>query len=384
MKLLLFLLPLIYSCSKSHNPNKWLMTINLQDQQLQSIIEIDKNTGTLYNSSEKLKLTPKESGYQIGTHYSVLSFDFENQKGLWIRENKDDYRVNFKIEPTNKTDLFKEYEQLSCKDKVLGKWKIQLSETKMGLGIFTQDGCRIRGSILTTTGDYRYLDGYLNNGQIHLQGFDGVFSFVFKLKLDNNKFTGKMYAGKSYNTEVSAIKDSNFKLSDANSMTNIKPHKRVELDTFDIFGNQVNINSKAMMNKPKVIQLFGSWCPNCLDETKFFNHWRKENQELSNKIEFIALAFENFKEEKKAIKALKKAQKELLMDYPLILIDYNKTIKPSDILPIDKARAFPTTLYLNKENKVIKVHTGFAGQATGIFFEDFTQDFDKTIKSLLQ
>ena len=136
-------------------------------------------------------------------------------------------------------------------------------------------------------------------------------------------------------------------------------------------------------DKPKVIQLFGSWCPNCVDETHFFNDWIASNPELAPKISFIALAFENFESKAQAVKAVKKSKKKLSMNYPVILIDYNRKIKPEDILPIDKGRAFPTTLFLDKNNKIIKVHTGFSGPATGPFFEKFKESFQKTIVDLV-
>ena len=44
--------------------------------------------------------------------------------------------------------------------------------------------------------------------------------------------------------------------------------------------------------------------------------------------------------------------------------------------------AFPTTLFLSKDNKLKKVHTGFSGQATGVFFKKFQDEFESILLEL--
>jgi thiol-disulfide isomerase/thioredoxin len=384
MKTILCFLFIFISCDSNKNNNaRWLLDINLQDQKLQTIVKINDDKGILYNSDEEITLTKNNDGYQIGANYSHLKFSNDFKSGYWIRDNKENYQVPFSAKKTKKTDLFSVYENKNCENTFGGDWKIKLSEDKTGLGTFNQIGCRIKGSILTTTGDYRYLDGYLQNNKVHLQGFDGVFSFILKLTLTRDTFVGEMYAGKSYKAQIKGKKDENFKLADANELTRILDHKETKLALIDIDNKLIDISKGEYANKPKIIQLFGSWCPNCLDETRFINKWRNENLDLQDKIKFIALGFENFKTKKEALKALKKSKDKLNMQYPLILADFNKSVKAQDLLPIDKVRAYPTTLFLNSKNKVLKVHTGFAGQATGLFFEQFTKEFDETIRKLI-
>jgi len=102
-----------------------------------------------------------------------------------------------------------------------GKWKIKLDEKKDGLGLFTQKGSRVQGSILTNTGDYRFFDGFIKNNKVKLYGFDGVFSFILDIIVVEEQFEATMFAGKSYNTKISASRDDNFQLADPNSMTKL-------------------------------------------------------------------------------------------------------------------------------------------------------------------
>lgn len=379
MKIFYFIFIFLVGCNDDQR-SQLLITIDLQGKVLKAIVNLSGEP-ILINSDEKILLSKTKKGFRIGSNYSYLKFNEDMTKGYWIRDNKKDYKVPFTAKETSLNDLFKQYESKACNESLNGKWKIKLSETKYGLGHFKQIGCRVKGSILTTTGDYRYLDGYIDNNKVKLQGFDGVFSFVFDLNIKKDNFEGLMFAGKSYNTQISAIRSNDFNLQNANTMTKILDHESFKLNLVDIDKKTVNIDLKEYQDTVKIIQLFGSWCPNCLDETRFINKWLEKNK--SKPVKVIALAFEDFKKKKDAIKELKKSRDKLGMKYPVILVDYDKSIKPTDLLPIDKVLAYPTTLFVNKKNQVVKVHTGFSGQATGMFFDEFVKDFNQTIDNLL-
>jgi hypothetical protein len=98
----------------------------------------------------------------------------------------------------------------------------------------------------------------------------------------------------------------------------------------------------------------------------------------------LALSFENAKSREEAIKNLRKLKVKLNIDYDISLADFDKSKSIKDFLPIEKVNAFPTTIFLNKENQIIKVHTGFSGQATGFVFENFKLDFHKTVEDLIK
>lgn len=325
---------------------------------------------------------------EIGSHYAKFELEHATDnklKGKWIRTNKDDYIVSLTGDKTNLKLYSKKYEQKSSALNLSGRWKIKLNdEGKYGLGNFTQKGSRVKGTILTTTGDYRFLDGAIEKNTLTLYGFDGVFSFVFKVVVQADQFTGMMYSGNSYNTKISAVRDELFELESATAMTKSTAKKMDKFDYVDISGEKVNFDSEEYKGKAKVIQLFGSWCPNCIDETNFFTKWMKQNPAKLNHVKFIALSFENTKTKKEAIKNLVKVKRKLAMNYPLVLIDFDKSVKATEIIPLDKVRSFPTTIFLNRENEIIKIHTSFAGQATGEFFLNFVFDFNETITNMIK
>jgi hypothetical protein len=54
------------------------------------------------------------------------------------------------------------------------------------------------------------------------------------------------------------------------------------------------------------------------------------------------------------------------------------------VLPeVENFSGYPTTLFIDKKGNVRKIHTGFTGPATGLFYEDFKKEFNVLIDSLL-
>ena len=389
---LLALFLILASCSKQELSLNgiWEIKLKLQDQSLPVLLDLKQNkdtlSGFLLNSSERIPLTGKIENntyeLEIGSHYAVLRGELsrEGLSGNWIRTNKDNYKVGYSGNKVAKNSLYEKYEQVDSLINIEGKWKIQLTSEKLGMGLFKQKGSRIQGSILTNTGDYRFLDGFIEQDKVLLTGFDGVFSFVIKMIISNEKLKATLYSGNSYKADITGIKDDKFQLKDPNSITEIKGDRKVSLDLNDIFGNKISLNN----NNIKVIQLFGSWCPNCIDETHFILDWKKNRPEKASQVDFIALAFERTTSKKEAMINLKKVSKKLKMNYPIALIDFDKSVSVNTVLPIEKINAFPTTIFLNRKNEIVKIHTGFSGQATQDVFEDFQRDFNLMIDSLIK
>jgi thiol-disulfide isomerase/thioredoxin len=288
----------LLSCSGESDMNgNWKLDIKLQGESLPVVMKIQqkekKLTGYIVNSSETLNITGMISentfhlDFQTGYAQIVGKLIDNKIEGEWIRTNKEDYSVKFSGNKTSYDGLYKKYERSPSLMNLAGKWKVELEKDKFGLGVFSQKGSRVQGSILTTTGDYRFLDGYLKNNELKLTGFDGVFSFIINLVVKEGKLKGMMYSGKSYAREISAIRDESFDLEDATLITKSLSEKPIGLKVKTLSGALIDLSKGDYQGKAKVIQIFGSWCPNCIDETHFFLKWRKENQAKLNEVKFF-------------------------------------------------------------------------------------------------
>ncbi len=127
----------------------------------------------------------------------------------------------------------------------------------------------------------------------------------------------------------------------------------------------------------------GSWCPNCMDESAYlaqvYKQYRKEG------LEIVALAFEKTNDFEKAKNQLLRLKKKFSIDYDILVTQQTGKEKAGEVLyALNKITAFPTTIFLNKEHKAVKIHTGFSGPATGKEYEGFKQSTESFIKQLLK
>ena len=129
----------------------------------------------------------------------------------------------------------------------------------------------------------------------------------------------------------------------------------------------------------------GTWCPNCLDESKFLVNYLKENP--TKKIEVIALAFEVAKTREIAFKRIKRLKERVGIKYPVILAQYgslaDKKLAQQKLPWLNHLISYPTTIFIDKKGKVRKIHTGFNGPATGKKYKDFKVEFETFMNVLV-
>jgi len=70
--------------------------------------------------------------------------------------------------------------------------------------------------------------------------------------------------------------------------------------------------------------------------------------------------------------------------YDIVIAGTNDKAKASATLPmLNGIAAFPTTIFIGKDGKVKKIHTGFSGPGTGVYYEQFKEEFNIIVNELL-
>lgn len=357
----------------------------------------DNNTLYLTNASEKILVDDiKESGDSIIIHFPFFG------AGMVIKKNEKEFLQGyyFKKQP-DKTTIIPVEAFHNKKNKfsvsnashtnIAGIWEVHFENkngTEKGVANFAQtpDG-KVTGSFLTTTGDYRFLDGSINKDTLHLSGFDGGFASYFTaiIKDENNLIQGNFYFGATNNTRWTALKNEQAQLPDEYNYSHLKPGETsLNFSFLSTEGKKISITDQQYKNKVVVIQLMGSWCPNCMDETKFLTDYYNKNKQKG--VEVIGLAFEKTTDFKEAKKQLSFFQKRLKPTYPILITGVTPAdpLRVEKTLPqIDKIAAFPTTIFVNKKGLVYKIHTGYNGPGTGKFYEDFKIEFNHIVQQML-
>lgn len=366
------ILPFNFSLSKADGTNSYVMKIRNADE----VITVDEIT--IKKDSIFIQM-PVFEGYIVGT------FKDEHIQGSFVKESLDrvvPFQADFGNRPRFETNVDAEV-------NVSGIWEVDFdydgSEPYPGKGIFIQDGNKVTGTFRTTTGDYRYLEGVVSSDTLKLSTFDGAHAFLFMGKATDSTLNGKFYSGNHHVEHFKAKRNENFELPDANTLTFLKEG----YDSFDFSfpnakGEMVGLQDKQFENKVVLVQIMGTWCPNCLDETKFYVDYLNKNP--NEDLQIVALAFEYAKTKEKAFKSIERLRDRVGVQYPILLaqIGTSSKTKANEKLPmLNHVLSYPTTIYIDKRGEVRKIHTGFNGPATGLKHEQFKEEFSDTLEELL-
>ncbi len=267
-----------------------------------------------------------------------------------------------------------------------GKYAVTFTnekDTTAAVGIFEQKGNTVTGTFLTPTGDYRYLQGNVVNDKLMLSAFDGNHTYVFTATLQGDSIFGDYYSGKSYHQIWKGVKNDSASLPNPESLTYLKEgYEKIDFSFPDINGKKISPSDDQYKNKVLILQLFGTWCPNCMDETRFLTEWHKKNKDRG--VEIIGMAYERKDDFNYASGRVKNMIEKFDVQYDFVIAGVNDKIKAAETLPmLNKVVAFPTTIFVGKDGKVKYIHTGFSGPGTGIYFEQFKESFNQKINELL-
>ncbi len=269
-----------------------------------------------------------------------------------------------------------------------GAWEVVFSpgtaDEYPAKGIFRQEGDQLSGTFRTTTGDYRYLQGVVTGDSLKLSTFDGAHAFLFLAGMADSVMRGTFYSGNHFKEPFVGRRSPDYQLPDARTLTYLKPgYDQLEFEFPGPDGALVSLRDQRFNRKAVVVQIMGTWCPNCLDETRFLTDYMA--LEDTADLEVVALAFEYARTREAAFSRIRRLRERLGMEYPILLAQYGSSDKllAQEKLPmLNQLISYPTTLFIDKEKNVRAIHTGFNGPATGAPYEAFKRQFDSLVRVL--
>ncbi|MFC4096962.1 peroxiredoxin family protein [Euzebyella saccharophila] len=266
---------------------------------------------------------------------------------------------------------------------VNGTWETVFADSTesryVAKGIFKQNGSKVTGTFETPTGDYRFLEGVVSGDSLKLSAFDGAHAFLFLASYKDSILDGIFYSDNHFEEPFQAKRNDSFTLPDADSLTFLKEgYEEFNFSFPDKEGRMVSLKDEKFENKVVLVQIMGSWCPNCLDETKFYMDYLTNEQPKD--LEIVALAFEYAKTQETAFKSIERLKNRMEIPYPILLAQYgtsNKVEAQKKLPMLNHVLSYPTTIFIDKRGKVRKIHTGFNGPATGEKFTQFRKEFQE-------
>lgn len=310
--------------------------------------------------------------------------------GYWINFNKGlDYRIPCTVNYGYHYRFEKNKSFNTSNDVSLfhGKWEVTFEHENPNMykavGIFKQNSTLLSGTFLTETGDYRFLEGNVFGDSLFLSCFDGSHAFLFTGKLnENQQITGNFYSGKHYKGSWIGKLNADFSLTHPDSITKIKDSSYFSFKSFNLDSSLFSFPNSNYSNKVVVIQLMGTWCPNCMDETVFLQSMFDKYH--SNGLEVIAIAYEMGENFENQCNQLNKFIERKQIRYKVTLGGTaSKKLASEQFNMLNEITSFPTTLFIGKDGKIKKIHTGFYGPGTGEYYQEFIYEKEQFILKLL-
>ncbi|MBM3185920.1 MAG: TlpA family protein disulfide reductase [Bacteroidetes bacterium] len=354
-------------------------------------VQNEKVQMEIVNADERLKMTLKSDKDSVTAFFpeseAYLKFKLAQNNteilGYWVNPNK---KSVMKI-PFNAWQVNEIIELAPNTSNITGRWKTTFSpnskEPENAVGLFEQTAGTIKGTFLTETGDYRYLAGTIGTNQFQMSTFNGSWAFRFEGKVVGDSIYGIFYSGKSYQTTWIGVRDQEAKLTDEKNLTYVVNDKPIQFDKIvDLKGKPFRYPNSKLENKVIVFQIMGTWCPNCVDETKMLNSFYEQYQ--SKGLEIISLGYEVGTNQKEQINRLKAFKKRLVVKYGVLLAGTNdKNVAAAQFLMLNGIMSFPTSIIVDRKGKIRYIHTGFSGPATGEEHLKLRTKFESEIVELL-
>ncbi|PTM04164.1 MAG: hypothetical protein DA405_08180 [Bacteroidetes bacterium] len=317
----------------------------------------------------------------VFANYLLVKLGDSTMSGFYYNPDAEDYKLPFEAEMSTQS----RYPLAAIDPALSGNYRMDFSantdDENSALAHLEIVGEKVYGSIMTETGDYRFLEGGISDGLAQLSTFDGGFLYYFRFEMGDT-LRGTFFSGRTYQEDFIAYRDDSFSLRNADSLTFIKEdYDGLAFSFPNLKGDTISLNNPEFAGKPVIVQIMGSWCPNCLDESLYL----KEQYEQYHKdgLEIVGLTFERARTYEMALKRASKMERDLALPYPILLAGATRDDKAAELLPmLNHVMSYPTSIYLNRQHEVVKIHTGFAGPGTPVY-EDFVAENDKFIQSLI-
>lgn len=400
MRLFLLLLGVFFVFNSTAQQGNWTAQIHRPDGN--AIVftfdwktENGKPVWYIKNAAEKIKVQNITSA---GDSFIVQMPVFESEfrvavanntiNGVWIKRGA----VKTQVLPFNAAPGNNRFTSSGTPaHNISGRWAVTFGEgadAESSVAEFVQKGNFLTGTFLNASGDYRYLEGIVTKDSLLLSGFDGGHAFLFKAFIaDGNTInSGRFFSGGGGKQNWTAVKNADAKLATGSVAMFVKAgQEKLDFTFKNLEGKPVSINDDRFKNKVVIIQIMGSWCPNCMDETAFLSEYYNKNKERG--VEVIALAYEYTTDWQRSLNSLKKFQQRFNVQYPILNteVTVGDSLKTEKTLPqVTNIKSFPSSIILDKKGKIRKLDTEFNGPATGSHYTVYKKEFDQTISDLLK
>lgn len=253
--------------------------------------------------------------------------------------------------------------------------------------ILRQTGNDVSGAILRVDGDTGTLTGsFQKDGQFVMSHFSGARPALMIVKPNGDGSLDVSLSALHGFSEMKAVRPEEAiakglpQPTDPTTHTTVKdPTKPFDFSFPDLNGNLVSNTDARFRGKVVIINITGSWCPNCHDEAPFlaslYDKYHKQG------LEVVALNFEEADQLKNPTR-LRAFIKEYGIHYTVLLGGETDSAQ-AKLTQAQNWNAWPTTFFVGRDGLVKGAHAGFPSPGSGELYRQAKEEFTAKVEKLL-
>ncbi|MGH9346018.1 MAG: TlpA disulfide reductase family protein [Vicinamibacterales bacterium] len=267
-----------------------------------------------------------------------------------------------------------------------GTW-IVAAQSKKGESawrfIVKQKGAGVSATILRVDGDTGTLTGSYRDGRFLLSHFSGARPLLLEVTPQED---GSLSLSQNGQPALAAARENAprakriGKPTDPARHTSVKnPGEPFRFSFPDLDGRLVSNTDLRFRGKVVLVNISGSWCPNCHDEAPFLAALYRKYQ--SKGLEVVALSFEEADQLLNPTR-LRAFIAEYGITYPVLVAGEPEQLNEK-IPQAENLNAFPTTFILGRDGRVRTVHAGFPSPGSGVYYQRAERTIIREVERLL-
>jgi thiol-disulfide isomerase/thioredoxin len=249
--------------------------------------------------------------------------------------------------------------------------------------IVKQKGADVSAAILRVDGDTGTLSGSYQDGKFVLSHFSGVRPALLEI---TPAADGTLKLVLNGHESMNAIRPAEAQAKGLPEPTDPAKHTGMKDSSGpfhfsfpDLTGKVVSDNDPRFRGKVVLVNITGSWCPNCHDEAPFLSETYKKYR--AQGLEIVALSFEEADQLKDPTR-LRAFIRKYGIQYTVLLGGTTDEAKDK-LAQTQNWDAWPTTFFIGRDGRVRGAHAGFPSKASGEMYTRAKAEFTEKVEHLL-
>lgn len=376
----------------------WRFSFQIEDEEIPFNVEFrnigkENKVAIIRNGKEEIickNFEIKEDSIfiTIPVYNTILAGRIESENlitGNWINTLRDDYLVPFIAEKDKEFRFTPAKTSSVIPNRYHAFFQPEADENWDAILNIKQTPEGVTGTFLTETGDYGYLQGNIMNDKLFLSSFEGSHAYLFKADIVGDTLkNGEFISGTHYNGNWYAKADSVFELKNPKTLTYLKEgYQYFDFKLPNQDGDTVTWNDLNLDNKVVIVDIMGSWCPNCLDASVAMNKILENYPDTD--IEIIPIAFERTDDLEEARRKVFNFQDYFGHENRFLFGGKVTSKNTAAAFPmLNHIMSFPTIIFIGKDREIKRIYTGFYGPGTGKYYEEFLVKTKTLLDELLE